>query len=292
MKFRRKYRITIEDESHLQEIARWRLNVAAACAVGIAGLCVAVVLAGLLICLTPIRTLLPGYLKDSQRYATEEGLLRLDSLMSVYEVSNKYIENFLRVADTDRQPGDSAAIAETDRRLHADSLMEASTSERQFISEMEEREKFNISVLAPLAAENMLFFPVSAEGVFTKESETSKEGVVILPREENVRSAADGSVIAMYYSAPERGYVIVIQHQHGFVTSYTHTGAPLAAVGDYVNAGQIIALSPTPDSKGVRKFTVRMWHNALPIVPFDYIGHPGNVNKEQEKTYESPRGRL
>lgn len=280
MKFKhpKKYRITIKDESHLTEVASRRVTLWGILSAIIAAVLLFMLFSGMVIAFTPLRNLLPGYLKDSQRSATEDGLLRLDSLMLVYERNQAYIDNYLRVTDTNRIPEDSVALTPTSRELTSDSLMTAAKDEQKFVSQMEERERFNISVLAPLAADGLIFSPVTGDGIFTAESVGMEEGIVLMPREESVRCAADGSVIALYYSHAERGYAVTIQHNRGFVTSYTHVGAPIVGVGDIVSAGQIVALSPTIDSKGKRFFKVRMWHNGLPISPSDYLASPSIKN--------------
>lgn len=292
MRQQRKYKFTIEDETHLCEVASGRFTRIGFCAAA-AGLFTAFLLcSGVIIWLTPLRTLLPGYLKESQRSATEEGLLRLDSLMEAFEVNNTYIENYLRVTDTERTPADSASVTPASRDLTSDSLMTASSAEQRFVSQMEERERFNISVLAPLAADGITFSPVTADGIFTSASRTEEEGEIIMPADESIQCAADGSVIALYHSIPDHGYVIVVQHPRGFASSYAGTGTPLVGIGDNVSSGQIIALSPSPDSKGVRKFRVRMWHNGLAIVPYDYLGPPNRDNNAEAESFEAPRGRL
>lgn len=287
-----KYKITLEDETHLSEVASARFTRLGlwSAATGIAA--AALLAAGAIIAVSPLRNLLPGYLKESQRSATEEGLMRLDSLMEAFEINNAYIDNYLRVTNTDREPGDSAAVIPVSRELSSDSLMTASNAEQHFVSQMEERERFNISVLAPLAADGVIFSPVTADGIFSIESRMSEEGVVILPSDENIQCAADGSVIALYHSPTQHGYVIVVQHPRGFATSYSGVGSPLVGIGDNVNSGQIIALAPTPDSKGTRRFSVRMWHNGLAIIPYDYLGSPEHDTNAADESFEAPRGRL
>lgn len=293
MRRSRKYKITVEDESHLTEVATVRLTRAGIVGLAAGILAVMLVVAGMFVTLTPLRTLLPGYMKASQRSATEEGLMRLDSLMTAYEVNRAYIDNYLRVTDTGRQPGDSAAVVPSASELPPDSLMTPTVEERRFVSQMEERERFNISVLAPLAADAIMFSPVAAEGVFTADSRQSETGTVIVPPDESIQCVADGSVVALYSSAAERGTVIVIQHRGGFISSYGGVGTPLVGVGDNVNSGQAIALNPGPDSRGVRRVAVRMWHNGLAIVPYDYIGHPGGENAAATtEKFEAPRGRM
>lgn len=287
----RKYRITIEDESHLTEVASGRFTRLGLIGMGLLAFVGFLTVAGLLVSLTPLRTLLPGYMKESQRSATEEGLLRLDSLMEAYEVNRAYIDNYLRVTDTERQPGDSAAVVPSSRELTSDSLMTATNEERRFVSQMEERERFNISVLAPLAADAILFSPVTSDGIFTSDSHESETGVVVVPPDESIQCAADGSVVALYYSGAEAGHVIVVQHNGGFITAYGGVGTPLVGIGDNVNSGQVIALTPSPDSHGTRKFTVRMWHNGLSIVPYEYLGPDTSKPAPASEAFEAPRGR-
>lgn len=287
-----KYRIKVENESTLTDVVSLRISAPAALLAALFILGIAVLISGALIAYTPLRNLLPGYLKESQRAATEEGLMRLDSVMAVYERNQAYIDNILRVTDENRESSDSAALTPVSRELTADSLMKAGPAEQKFVSQMEERERFNISVLAPLAAEDLLFSPVSSEGVFTEESRKSTEGEIILARGASVQSAADGTVVALYYSAPLRGYVIVVQHGRGFLTSYTHTGTPLVGVGDMVNSGQAIALAPSPDARDTRRVMVRVWHNGSALVPYDYLDGQTERPEISSLPYEAPRGKL
>lgn len=289
----RKYKVTIEDESHLSEVGSVHFTIPK---LSIAAFSIVVLLfitTGLIIAYTPLRTLLPGYLKESQRSANEEGLLRLDSLMEVYEADRAFLDNYFKVMDINREPSDSAAATASaqSRQFGSDSLITASKAEKEFVSNMEESERFNVSVLTPLAADNLNFGKISGEGIFTKESQASTEGTILLPRDENVQNAADGTVIGLYYSAPERGYVILVQHNHGFVTSFSHLGSPLVAVGDDVRGGQVLSSGPAPDSNGKRWVNVKMWHNGLPIVPYDYLGKSAPVSSKISQKYEEPRGK-
>ncbi|MCM1368925.1 MAG: M23 family metallopeptidase [Candidatus Amulumruptor caecigallinarius] len=289
MRIKRKYRIIVEDESHLSTISDISTTRGAVVATLLAAFVVSIFISGLIIWVTPLKTLLPGYMKESQRAQTEEALLRLDSIRDAYERNRLFIANYLHVTDPERNLPDSVSIAAAGEGNPSDSLMEASKLEREFVSAMEERERFNISVLAPLAAEGILFSPVSADGVFSTDSRNSTEGDVILGSDAGVLAAADGSVIAVYYSIADSGYVVVVQHARGFVSSYLHVGAPLVGVGDTLYAGQIIALAPAPDSKGTRKFNVRMWHNGLPVIPYQFVGSP--LYSSDDIKYDSPRGK-
>lgn len=281
----------IEDESYLRRVATVHFTKLSITIAILAGIAAAVFIAVLLISFTPLRNLLPGYLKDSERSATEENMMRLDSLALAFEREQAYIRNFMTVIDIDRIPSDSISIKVTNRELTSDSLMGPSLAEQQFVNQMEERERFNISVLAPLAADGIMFSPITDEGIFIEDKKTTTEPVIILPSEESIRSCADGSILSISHSGLSDGYVIMVQYKRGFVISYKGTGAPLVGVGDIVNGGQMLALSPEPDTKGVRKFTVRMWHNGTPILPYDYIGPLSGRKGSIGEVFEAPRGK-
>ena len=106
MKRHPKYRIRIEDESRLENLvditlSPWWLAAAAAAAVVIL-----ILIAGGIVMTTPLRTLLPGYMKQSERSATEDNILRLDSILGVYEQNQTYLDNILKTFDISRVPTD------------------------------------------------------------------------------------------------------------------------------------------------------------------------------------------
>lgn len=289
MKKLKKYKFTVEDEAHLTIVSRFSLTLPAIIGAVTAFAIISIILAVLIIMFSPLRTLLPGYMNNSQRFATEDNLLRLDSLTNKYAENQAYIDNFIHVLDDSRVPTDSAAIAMIHRELPSDSLSGPSGRESAFVSQMEEREKYNISVLAPLAAEGMIFSPVSSDGLFIIDSRQSEVGRILATGAGPVLSPADGSVIASYYSWSDHGYELVIQHDRGFITAYRNTGVPLVGIGDIVNAGQAVALAPDPDSKGRREFSLRIWHNGLPVIPYEYVGVESN--QTPDTPFEAPRGR-
>lgn len=284
----KKFRIKIEDESRLETVADfsispWRV-------VGVAAFLVAamILLGTLLVMLTPLRTLLPGYMKQSERAQTEDNILRLDSLRNAYQMNEKYLMSVIHAMDTDREAKDSTSSPNMARELSPDSLLPASRVEKQFVNMVEERERFNISVLAPLAAEGMMFSPVADGAVFTA---ASRKGLVgdILIQDTPVMSIADGSVLASYYSPQDYGYVVIVQHRKGFVSRIAHVGSPMVSAGDQVTAGQVIAAPPPLDARGQRRVSAMIWHNGARVVPYEYIGTAG-TKATQEASFDAPRG--
>lgn len=291
MKRHPKYRIRIEDESRLEDLADITLSPLSLWTAVAAALIVLIMISGAIVMVTPLRTLLPGYMKQSERSATEDNILRLDSIFGAYAQNQDYLNNIIKAFDTDRTPtADSLVMTANLREMSPDSLLPPSPLERKFVNAMEERERFNISVLAPLAADGMMFSPLSDSGIFSASSRTEEKGNVILPPDESVKSVADGSILASYYSTAEGGYVVIIQHAKGFVTRIARLGSPMVSAGDAVLAGQMLALGPNPDGKGRRYIEVMMWHNGLPLIPYDYIGNPESTIVK-DAPFEAPRGK-
>lgn len=284
-----RYRVRIEDESYLvtifdRSLGRWGI---AAISFGLAA--AMLVLAAALLMLTPLHTLLPGYMKEEQRSASEDNLLRLDSLRSVYEANQAYIDNFLRIYDTDRVPGDSAAVKALNVELTPDSLLPPSAAEKRFAGIMEERERYNISVLAPLAADGMMFSPVCDSGVFTAATKNEEQADILIPADGAVHAVADGSVLASYHSLADNGYVVLVQHPRGFASRYSSVGTPFVSAGDQVISGQVLAAPPPPDAGGKRMINLMIWHNGLPVIPFKYVG--GESHDVEDTTFDAPRGK-
>ena len=136
MKRHPRYRFNIENESKLERIVDFSISPAALWCAVVGIVVLFLFLGSIIVMITPLRTLLPGYLKQSERSATEDNILRLDSILEVYEQDRAYIDNVLRVLDTGRIPVDSASISGSVRELTTDSLLPTSPAERKFIDAM------------------------------------------------------------------------------------------------------------------------------------------------------------
>lgn len=290
MKRHPKFKLMLEDESRLRPVFNFRMTRIGLFFAVFIFIALSLILSGLIIVSTPLKTLLPGYMKQSERSATQENILRLDSIQNHFNANQAFLQSVLRSLDTERIPEDSLIPALEAREMSSDSLLPASPLEKKFVSTMEERERYNLSVLAPLAAEGMMFSPACDSGVFTAASRNSQQADLLMVNEEVLRSVADGSILASFYSPGERGFVILIQHSKGFISRFEGTGSPMVEAGDNVLSGQMIALAPGADSKGRRIVRIRMWHNGLPLIPFDYIGSSSASTQTDDK-YEAPRGR-
>lgn len=271
MRQKRIYRLNLEDEAHqrrrvslvLTPLRIW---------LGLSFIILLLIfITAMLLAYTPMRHLLPSYVPEARRIEARQALMRIDSLSRQVQMTNAWIENYRRASNPERARTDTASNRTPAGEYDPNMLPDASPAEKRFVSAMDERERFNISVLAPLDADGMLFVPVSPHAYFPESARKVTDPTILLTSDSPIQAVADGSVLAVYYHASMHGYTILIQHARGFVSSYSHVGTPLVVNGDAVNGGQPIAYPPGPDSRATRWIQLRLWHNATPLVPYSFL---------------------
>lgn len=271
MRIKRKYRIIIQDEAHLHTIASKSLTPRQIWW-GILALLLAIMSAGFLfVLLTPAKNLIPGYFHSSRRAESEEALMRVDSVADAYRRNEAYLANIRNVLNTDRTQTDSTGVGANVTEFSPDSLIGASAAEKRFVKGMQEREKFNISLIASLEAEGMLMYPVNSEGTVTQESKEKLICDLAVPPDAPLGAIADGTVLARYPGAGGNTWVLIIQHENGFVSRYSGLAETIAEQGERIRGGQILAFAPGQRSGQPAFIHLEMWHEGEPLVPAQYI---------------------
>lgn len=267
MKSKKRYRIAIEDESRLRQVASVSMSPALLWIGSIGCILILILFTGMLIMATPIRTLMPGYLKNGERTEAKEGLMRIDSIRDAYRINSIYLTNILTVLDTDRTPTDSILKVTTPNELPPDSLLPSSPREIEFITQMKDREQYNVNILAPLAADQLRIYPVAKGATVAEHSKNPLKPHILTPKGSPICAAAEGRVLAIQNPAPEGGNAIIIQHDNGFATRYSHIGTPTIAPGDHVDGGSVIAHGATGGAIGSGFFYMEMWYDGNAVEP-------------------------
>jgi len=266
------YRLLLVNDSRMSTIwsfsgSRTRMLMAALV------LCFAITIAGAaLLGITPLKTLLPGYLKRSQRYEMTKLSARVDSLSLLAAVNNMYLSNMVAILN-DEIDIDSIQHAYNDSinrlQLPVDSLLGTSSAEREFVRRYEQRERFNVSVLSPVAAEGMVFYqPVSMP--LARASDPSGRIIYQLAPSSPVSAIYRGTVIDSHY-VPSHGYTVIIQHPNDFISRYAGIAEPMVERGSKVNTGARIGLSSSARAEDRPPVTFEMWYNGSQLDPTNYI---------------------
>ena len=92
-----------------------------------------------------------------------------------------------------------------------------------------------------------------------------------MQKKTRISSVLDGTVIVSTWTA-ETGYIIVIQHQKNFISIYKHNSILLKSVGDFVKAGDHIAvIGNSGELTSGPHLHFELWHNGEPVDPENYI---------------------
>ena len=189
--------------------------------------------------------LLPWQLDDDLRGQYLDASLRIDSLERIMSEQNAYTQNIVDIMT------DSVKVLEVVKipQQVSDTLMEASAREQQFIRRFEDNERFNLSVLSPIAAEGMMFESPIENDAYIGEISSIYRGTVI-------------SVTTDKYGITS----ITIQHPNDFISVYGDLEHSYVDKGGKVVAGQRIGRCSL-----ARPLEFELWHKGSILDPSQYI---------------------
>lgn len=257
-----RYRLDFIKENTFNRLWTVRMTRVRVVMVSVAALLAVVALVWAVIVFTPLRHFVPGTLRGDLRAQYLETALRLDSLEQAARANEAYLSSVLAImkgeADTIAAPTVPAGV------VSADSLVRASDAERRFVSRYEEEERFNLSVLAPIAAEGMIFAsPVPSTA--TVEPLPSGGVSAVQPAVLPVSAVYRGSVTGLYYDNDGR-VVVTVQHPNDFVSVYSGLTDVFVNKGAKVSASQRIG-----HTAAGRPLVFELWHNGALLAPGDYV---------------------
>lgn len=242
---RRKWRVEIINENTLARVMSIRLTGIKARLALIAAISSIVSLVIVFFTITPVGRWIWGESDLKSKYIDLS--FKLDSLNTVAAAQEAYAANIVAILS------DSLLIDSIDAALTqvtTDTLLAASEAERRFVEQFEAEQRFNLSVLSPIAAEGMIFeSPVLAVG----------QGGPIM-------AVYRGTVIGNYVS-PDGKYTIVIQHPNDFISSYGGLSQSYVGKGTKVVAGQRIGASDTEP-------LFELWRGGASLDASHYIQFP------------------
>ena len=120
---------------------------------------------------------------------------------------------------------------------------------------------------------HFVFFPPVSGYVSDTFNFQKKHFAVDLVAKKNskVSSVLSGTVVISDWSSGV-GYVIGVQHKNNYLSFYKHNSILLKKVGDFVTAGEHIAIiGNSGEFSTGPHLHFELWHNGSPVNPLDYI---------------------
>lgn len=269
-----KYKLSILNETSYEVVFNMKLSqlhVLMALSV------ISVVLVGLtilLIAFTGLKEFIPGFPNGNMRRGLTENALRVDSLETELMRRERYLNSLLVVLRGEeaipvQERNDSA-------RSNYDTIQfNISPQEHEFRAEVEEQERFNLSVDRKKAENHGYYhFFVPVEGFVSRsfDENTGHFGTDLVAKADaNVASVLDGVVIFTDWTL-KTGYVIQVQHADNLISIYKHNSTLLKKQGDYVRAGEVIAVvGNTGEETSGPHLHFELWRAGNPLNPEHFI---------------------
>ena len=267
-----KYRFVIMTDSSFEEklsVKLSRINVLAFAGIFVFACFFSTLL---LIAYTPLSEYVPG--KSSAE--VQKGLIALslksDSLEDILLNRAIYLENINNII-SGNELITPIKNAETSAKQEDEIIFEKSKEDSLLRVSVEAEDRSSIYVKS-VSENNYLMFFTPLSGLISDEynSKTKHFGIDLVAKEKSrISSVLDGTVIISHWTS-ETGYVIAIQHKNDYVSLYKHNSLLLKEVGDFVNAGDHVAIiGNSGELSSGPHLHFELWHKGTPVNPEDYI---------------------
>ncbi len=230
----------------------------------------------LLVAFTPLREYIPGYSDPDLRNELDLTRQRVDSLNKSAEANAVWISNLQAVLsgnDKPVKPGSNPRDTARGTNIKVEPPSAADSAHRREFEGDVNTYSLRLGVKRSSGISGFFFFAPVKGAVTTSYSAAEEHyGVdVAAPESEAVKSTLDGTVISAGWS-PDNGYVIQIQHSNNIVSVYKHNSVLLKKTGQFVKAGEPIAIVGTSGEQSTGPHLhFELWYNGISLDPQDYI---------------------
>ena len=274
-KTRFKYNLILLNESTLEEVFRIKTSkFTFSLALGIFTL-VSFTLLSVIIFITPLKHMLPGYADVSVREDVLIEAQRVDSLETLTQHNERQLLIIKNIIADNIKIDSISTIDSTNIEKWNNLPLIAGTNEATFVKQYEEENAFNIENYNNNnnTKEKSIVFIAPAIGTISQQFEPNNgsNGITILcPQNTPILAPQDGHIILTNYH-PTQGYTIAIQHNDGYISILHHLGEKLCNIGTEVKVGEAIAFAGSKNNKQETQIQYELWHNGLAINPKDQI---------------------
>lgn len=267
-----KYRIVVLNEDTFEERFSFKLN---RLNVFVFGGLFSILLIGLtflIIMLTPLKEYIQGYSSTELKKEATNLVYKVDSLNRALSVNNIYIENIQKVlkGEIKRTTFNKDSVFKQMKIEKID--FAPSSADSAFRQEVELEDRY--SVFEEATRSNDIVFSSPIKGKITQAYDSKEKHFAIdiaVDKDTPVKAVADGTVIFRGFTA-DTGYVILIEHNQGFISVYKHNASLYKEQGDLVKSGEVIANAGSTGTFSTGSHLhFELWSHGYPVNPINYI---------------------
>lgn len=284
-KLRKKYRIVVYNNDTYEEKIHFQFTLLNFFNILVFSSVLLIVLVTYLIAFTPLREYIPGYTDVSLNRRVYEMEQRADSLETVFHQKDLYINNLKKIIMGEDFESDSInSLLTKSSNTDFSNIKDKKSKEDSLFRVEYETETRNNLFKQEIIKDNptkykLVSFFSPMNGIVTSHfNREEKHYGVDLVAENNsvIKSTADGTVIYSDWTV-ENGYCIGIQHNGNMFSIYKHNAVLLKDDGDFVRAGEPIAIYGNSGSLSTGPHLhFELWYNGTPLNPEDYISFESN----------------
>ena len=282
-KLNRRYDFLMRHDESKKEILGFKLNLLNLVLVIIGIALLLIIITTFIIAFTPLREYIPGYTDTNLNREVYLLSLRADSLEKEMQKKDVYFDNIKKIVEGYDFTADSAlaslSIYEPLPKGVTDTItLKKSVQDSILRAEYEAQNQYNLfgdDYLPPAKPSSLVknfFVPLNGTILNAFNAEKGHLGVDISSdRDQVINATLEGTVVFSTWSI-NNGYCIGIQHSDGYFSVYKHNATLLKKEGDYVKAGEAIAiLGKSGESEEYEHLHFELWHNGIAVNPADYM---------------------
>ena len=225
----------------------------------------------LLITTTSLTEYVPGKATSEVQKELIFLTIKADSLEKTLASQELYLKNINNIINNNELV--SPEIITDIQNSESEISFEKSVEDSLLRSVVEAEEKGAIFISDKQNNDLLMFFPPII-GIITDEFslKTKHFGIDLVAKEKTrVSSVLEGVVVISDWNS-ETGNVIGIQHKNGYLSLYKHNSLLLKSVGDFVSAGDHIAIiGNSGEFSSGPHLHFELWHEGIPVDPKNYI---------------------
>lgn len=241
-----------------------------------------VVVTTFIIAFTPLREYIPSYTDNTLNREVYQLSLRADSLSRELDKKDVYFQNLKRIVEGYDFAADSASasynIYEPLPEGVTDTIkLQKSVQDSLLRAEFEAESQYDLwsDDMMPARANRTVknfYVPLAGSVIKGFNPAEGHYGVDIASEGDQIINATlEGTVVFATWSI-DNGYCIGIMHEGSYFSTYKHNATLLKKEGDYVKAGEAIAiLGESGEATQVEHLHFELWYNSIPVNPAEYM---------------------
>lgn len=200
--------------------------------------------------------------------------LSLDSLESELDVRDQYIQGIRSILEGDTGPNTTETDENRQSNVQLQESVDSEMIDSLFKSEFEKGGDFYLgeSLDNVELGQSYFFSPLSGFISAAFDPINDHFGIdVVSKKDEPVKVIADGTIVFASWTQ-DAGNVIAIQHLGNLISVYKHNSALMKNVGNFVSAGDIIAIiGNTGELTSGPHLHLELWYNGNAVNPEEFI---------------------